>query len=289
METILRNKLVNYLEENNLIKSSQHGFRNKRSCLTNLLDFYNDVFNIFDETKAVDVIYLDFQKAFGKVPHKRLLSKVNTHGITGNIYSWLEDWLTERKQRVVINGKASTWRNVLSGIPQGSVLGPVLFIIYVNDMDEGLTCKVSKFADDTKITGRVTSTAEKELLQSDLDRLVNWSKKWQMAYNVEKCKVLHIGSNNNRTNYSMNNTAILKVNEEKDLGVTICHDLKPGKHCSEVVKTANKLVNFIGRAFEFKSEKVILYRVINIVVLMSMNHGKNLRTSQILLSNHASQ
>ena len=91
METILRDKLVNFLDENSLIKNSQHGFRNKRSCLTNLLDFYNDVFNIFDESKAVDVIYLDFQKAFDKVPHKRLLSKLNSHGITGKIHSWLED------------------------------------------------------------------------------------------------------------------------------------------------------------------------------------------------------
>ena len=258
METLIRNKIVSHLEENSLIKSSQHGFRNKRSCLTNLLDFYYDVFNIFDETKAVDVIYLDFQKAFDKVPHKHLLSKLNAHGITGNIHSWLKDWLTERQQRVVINGKASDWRSVQSGVPQGSVLGPVLFIIYVNDMDEGLTCKISKFADDTKITGRVTTTAEKVLLQSDLERLVNWSNKWQMAYNVSKCKVMHIGSNNNRTNYSMNGTEIPKVSKEKDLGVTISNDLKPTNHCSDVVKTANKLTGFIGRTFEFKSEKVIL-------------------------------
>ena len=258
METILRNRLVNFLEGNNLIKNSQHGFRNKRSCLTNLLDFYNEVVNIFDETKAVDVIYLDFQKAFDKVPHKRLLNKIKSHGIIGNIHSWLKDWLTERKQRVVLNGKASNWRDVLSGVPQGSVLGPVLFLIYVNDMDEGLTCKISKFADDTKITGRVTSTAEKALLQSDLDCLVNWSKKWQMTYNVEKCKVLHIGSNNNRSNYLMNSTEITKVKEEKDLGIIISNNLKPGKHCTEVVKTANKLIGFIGRTFEFKSEKVIL-------------------------------
>ena len=258
METIMRDKLVNFLEENSLIKNSQHGFRNKRSCLTNLLDFYNDVFNIYDESKAVDVIYLDFQKAFDTVPHNRLLSKLNSHGITGNFQLWLKDWLFERKQRVVINGKESSWRNVLSGVPQGSVLGPVLFVIYVNDIDEGLTCKISKFADDTKITGRVTTTAEKALLQSDLVRLVNWSKKWQMSYNVNKCKVLHIGSSNDCSNYSMNGVELCKVSEEKDLGVTISKDLKPEKHCSEVVKTANKLIGFIGRTFQFKSDKVIL-------------------------------
>ena len=223
-----------------------------------MLDFYNEVFNIFDDTKAVDVIYLDFQKAFDKVPHNHLLNKLKSHGITGKIHSWLEDWLSERKQRIVINGKASHWRDVLSGVPQGSVLGPILFIIYVNDIDDGLICKISKFADDTKITGRVTTTAEKSLLQTDLDRLVNWSNKWQMTFNLNKCKVLHIGNNNDRHNYSMNGIELLKVNEEKDLGVTISSDLKPGKHCTEVVKTANKLIGFIGRTFEFKSEKVIL-------------------------------
>ncbi len=118
-------------------------------------------------------------------------------------------------------------------------------------MDEGLTCKISKFADNTIISRRVTTTAEKVLLQSDLDRLVNWSEKCQMTYNIDKCKVLHLRSNNNRSNYTMNGTDITKVNEEKDLGVIICNDLKPGKHCTEVVKTANKLVGFIGRTFEF--------------------------------------
>ncbi len=96
------------MEINSLIKSSQHGFHNKFSCLTNLLDFYSNVFNMFDKTRAVVVIYLDhFQNAFDKVPHKRFLSKINRHGITGNIHSWLDDWLTERKQRVLVNGKAS--------------------------------------------------------------------------------------------------------------------------------------------------------------------------------------
>ena len=258
METIIRDKIVKFLEVNELIKNSQHGFRNKRSCLTNLLDFYNDVFNIYDESKAVDIIYLDFQKAFDTVPHKRLLTKLQTHGVTGKFLNWMEDWLSDRKQRVVVNGKSSNWRNVISGVPQGSVLGPVLFITYINDIDEGLNCKISKFADDTKITGRVTTASERLQLQSDLDRLVNWSSKWQMKFNLDKCKVLHIGYHNTHSNYSMDGFRLTEVNQEKDLGITISNDLKHGKHCSEVVKTANKLVGFIGRAFEFKSEKVIL-------------------------------
>ena len=123
--------------------------------ITNLLDFYKDVFNIFDETKAVDIIYLNFQKAFDKVPHKRLLKILKLHGIAGKILKWFKNWLAKRKQHAVINGKSSNWRDVISGVPQGSVLGPILFLIYVNDIDEGLTCKISKFFDDMKITSIV--------------------------------------------------------------------------------------------------------------------------------------
>ena len=257
METIIRDKIVNFLEENKIIKDSQHGFRNKRSCLTNLLDFYNEVYSMYDDTRSVDVIYLDFQKAFDKVPHNRLLSKIHNHGIRGSIHRWLGDWLSERKQRVVINGNSSDWRDVISGVPQGSVLGPILFIIYVNDIDDGLNSKISKFADDTKIASKVTTTGDRDNLQNDLDRLANWAHKWQMKFNVEKCKVLHIGSNNDHVNYSMNGAELSKVDQEKDLGVLISKDLKPSLQCKEVIKTANKLVGFIGRSFEHKSEKVI--------------------------------
>ena len=258
LETVIRNNMVKFLEDNQFMKDSQHGFRNKRSCLTNLLDFFHDVFDKYDECRSVDIIYLDFQKAFDKVPHRRLLDKLLTHGICGSIHKWIKDWLSERKQRVVINGVSSPWLNVKSGVPQGSVLGPVLFLIYVNDLDDGLMCKVSNFADDTKITSKVTSTQEKKALQSDLNQLTCWANKWQMEFNIEKCKVLHIGSSNDRVQYEMNGQKLKEVNKEKDLGVTISNDLKPSKHCSEVVKTANRLVGFIGRTFENKSEAVLL-------------------------------
>ena len=258
METIIRDNIVNFLEENDIINGSQPVFRNKRSCITNVLDFFYYVFDVFDENRSVDIIYLDFQKAFDKVPHERLLSKVLSHGIVGNIHIWLKDWLSERKQRVVINGFTSSWLDVKSGVPQGSVPGPILFLIYVNDIDVGLNCKVSKFADDTKIACQATTTRESEKLQSDLDRLNDWANKWQMKFNIDKCKVLHVGSNNNLLQYSMNGQQLSAVKKEKDLGVLVTDDLKPGQHCSEVVKTANKLVGFIGRVFENKSEKVIL-------------------------------
>ena len=107
METILRDNMVKFLDDNNIINDSQHGVRSKRSCLTNLLDFFHYIFDVYDESKAVDIVYLDFQKTFDEVPHKRLLKKLQSHGISGNIHNWLKDWLSERKERVVINRKCS--------------------------------------------------------------------------------------------------------------------------------------------------------------------------------------
>ena len=258
MESILRDKIVEFLEKNNIIRDSQHGFRNRRSCLTNLLDFLHDIYEMYEEGRAVDIIYLDFQKAFDKVPHRKLLNKVESHGISGHIHRWISDWLCDRKQRVVLNGKFSDWRNVSSGVPQGSVLGPILFLIYINDLDEDVKCKISKFADDTKIANRVISLSQQQELQNDLNTLGEWAVNSQMFFNVDKCKVLHIGNRNVQANYTMNGKQLAKVEQEKDLGVVISSDLKPSKQCSEVVKTANKLIGFIGRSFEFRTEEIIL-------------------------------
>ena len=116
--------------------------------LNQLVDFFHDMFSIYDKSRAVNILYLDFRKAFNKVPHKRLMAKVRRLGIIDKVGDWIEDWLSDRKQRVVINGTSSGWREVTSGVPRGSVLGPLLFIIYINDLDLG---KISKFSDDTKM------------------------------------------------------------------------------------------------------------------------------------------
>ncbi|MGH0165001.1 UNVERIFIED_CONTAM: hypothetical protein FKN15_076607, partial [Acipenser sinensis] len=152
METIIRSKMENYLYGNNILGDSQHGFRKGRSCLTNLLDFFEDATLKTDNCKAYDMVYLDFQKAFDKVPHKRLILKLNAVGIQGNAMTWIREWLTCRKQKVLIRGETSKWSEVTSGVPQGTVLGPLLFLIYINDLDSGIVSKLVTFADDTKMT-----------------------------------------------------------------------------------------------------------------------------------------
>lgn len=258
LESIIADRMVDHLESHNLIMDSQHGFRHHRSCLTNLLDFFHNMLSVYDRTKGIDVLYLDFQKAFDKVPHIRLMAKVRALGITGKVAEWIECWLSNRKQRVVINGTASEWASVTSGVPQGSVLGPLLFIIYINDIDVGLVSKISKFADDTKLGANAVELTGVQQLQSDLDKIGEWSQKWQMPFNMGKCKVMHIGHRNLHADYTMLGSEVEKTDLEKDLGVLISSDLKFSKQCIEVEKKAQKLLGYIKRQFKYRNKEIVL-------------------------------
>ena len=129
-----------------------------------------------DDGSPVDVMYLDFQKAFDKVPHQRRMRKLKSHGMGNSIINWVEQWLTDRRQRVVVDGEVSSWKPVLRGVPQGSVLGPILFLVYINDLEEGVTCKILKFTDDTKLFRKVKEIGDKQNLQDDIDKFVKWSE-----------------------------------------------------------------------------------------------------------------
>ena len=257
-------KKVDFLVKHKLLNSSQHGFLKARSCLTYMLCFLEEITKWIDLGSPVDIIYLDFQKAFDKVPHQRLLLKLKAHGIGDSITDWIEQWLTDRRQRVVVDGEVSNWKSVLSGVPQGSVLGPILFLIYINDLDDSITSNLLKFADDTKLFRKVNTDGDKQHLQNDLDRLVKWSEKWQMLFNFGKCKCLHTGHGNLNVNYKMGDTALGTTVKEKDLGVTISADMKVSEQCGIAASKGNQILGLIRRNITYKGKKLIipLYKAI---------------------------
>ena len=206
MESLIRDKIVEHLERNRLIRASQHGFMAGRSTTTNLIVYMDALTKLMEEGKAVDVLYLDFAKAFDKVPHLRLLQKCQGLGVGGKVLEWIRAWLGDRQQRVVLNGEKSEWAEVLSGVPQGSVLGPTLFLIFINDIDRAVDLTSSmllKFADDTKMARVVESSEQQREFQSNIDRLEQWSDDWQMLFNSGKCHILHLGFNNSKHEYRM--------------------------------------------------------------------------------------
>lgn len=258
MESILCNQIRKYIELNNVISNTQHGFRSNRSCSTNLIEFYDKVFQLNDKYNAVDIFFLDFKKAFDKVPHARLLSKVRACGIDGYIHKWISVWLSNRQQRVVINGNSSEWKPVLSGVPQGSVLGPLLFILYVNDLEKNITGIVSKFADDTKLANRADSKEGCIELQNNINSITKWVDDWQMELNKSKCKIMHIGKLNLHYEYTLSDIILEESCQENDLGIIITDNNKWDTQCSGAVKKANKILGLISRSFDHKSDEIII-------------------------------
>jgi hypothetical protein len=175
------------------------------------------------------------------------MSKLHSNGITGKVLMWIEQWLNNRKQRVVVNGCCSEYRKVTSGVPQGSVLGPQLFTIFIDDIDIDIKSKISKFADDTKV-GKIVNNNEQAIeLQLELNKLCDWSKQWLMEFNLDKCVCMHVGNNNKKFNYKLGGVDLKKVEKEKDLGVIVDKNFKFSEQCAIAVKKANQILGVIKR------------------------------------------
>ena len=251
LEKIIKKHLVKHLLGQEILSDDQHGFLPQRSCLSNLLETLNDITEMVDNGNCVDEVFLDFQKAFDKVPHQRLLYKAEKLGLSGNVLNWISAFLSNRRQRVSVRGKYSKWKNVLSGVPQGSVLGPILFLIYINDIGYNLSSNIKLFADDSKVYHIVNEQYEAEQLQKELDKLYEWTQVWKMSFNRKKCHVLQFGAKNQKYIYHLNGYLLESVTEEKDLGIVISEDLKLKKNVSEAVKKANKMVGLIRNTFSY--------------------------------------
>ncbi|BHF63767.1 hypothetical protein SprV_0200676200 [Sparganum proliferum] len=252
MERIMKNELIDFLEVHGLLSNCQHGFRKGRSCTTNLLRSLQSWTRALDDRHEVYIAFIDFQKAFDTVPHQRLLHKLKKIGIGGNFLKWIENFLLGRHQVVCIGQEKSDPAMVGSGVPQGSVLGPILFLIYVDDAARALDCEVAMFADDMKIWSVIRGPADEDILQVNLNRLEEWSSRWLLRFNVGKCSILRLGNTTRSAitrDYFLGGAALQEVEAQKDLGVLMTSSLKPSAHCSRVAKRAMSVLYAIKRAF----------------------------------------
>ena len=262
-EKVLRTHIVKFMDQNNLFNPNQHGFRCGRSCLSQLLEQYDLILNILDEDANADVVYLDFSKAFDKVDHAIALQKIKNLGITGKIFQWLKSFLTERKQTVLVNGVKSEPQNVLSGVPQGSVLGPLIFLILIDDIDKNVqNCSVKSFADDTRATKQIKTTEDVASLQDDLERIYTWTNENNMKLNDVKFELLRYGPNQlikDQTSYtSPLGKKIESKNVVKDLGVLMSNDCTFNEQIVNIIEKAKNISSWILRTFSSQSFKCMI-------------------------------
>ncbi|PKU49319.1 rna-directed dna polymerase from mobile element jockey-like [Limosa lapponica baueri] len=238
MEWLILGIISKHMEEKKAIRSSQHRFTKGKSCLTNLIAFYNGMTGWIDEGRVVDVVYLDFSKAFDSISHSILIAKVRNYGLDEWTVRWIENCLKDRAQRVMISGRQSSWRSVTSGVPQGLVLAPFLFNIFINDLDEGIECILSKFADETNLGG-MADTPEGCAVQSHAS----------IATSRGPAIKFHALAFSPRINTS---------SLEKDLGVLVDCQPNMSEQCAQGAKKATSILACIRNSVMNRTQEVIV-------------------------------
>ena len=259
----VKDVLMNHMLSNNLFSDSQFGFRRKRNCILQLLNTLDNFTKAYDNNHQTDAIYLDIKKAFDTVPHERLLLKLKAYGIEDPLLLWIRNFLQDRKQRVCVGDSKSEWKDITSGVPQGSVLGPTLFVIYINDLPDVVESVCKIFADDTKLYREIYTPADQLILQEDLLSLCKWSEDWLLEFSIPKCKILQYGHVKHDFEYEMkdidmNHIKLPNVKEEKDLGIIFQENLKFDKHINSVVNKTKRLTGLIKRTFSCMNKKMFL-------------------------------
>lgn len=254
-ENIIREHIYNHVKA--AITKRQHGFMPGRSCFSNLLETLDIIYDMIINGENVDIFYLDFQKAFDTVPHYRLYVKLLSFGIQGKILNTVFDFLSDRTCKVMVGDNKSDSYNVTSGVPQGSVLGPLLFLLYINDIPDNIKNDIFIFADDLKM---IAKSKEHQLNQNDLNSLVLWQEKWLLTFNTRdnKCKVMHVGKSNPHNQYQLEGVVLPSVESEKDLGVLFCSDLNFNEHISTCMKKANSCIAWVTRSLISRNSEVML-------------------------------
>ena len=252
------------------LSSTQFGFRQKHSTLQQMLVFLNNVYDTIKNNSQTDVVYLDFRKAFDSVAHNELLFKLWSFGITGNLWSWIKAYLTQRLQCASINNSVSSPLPVVSGVPQGSILGPLLFLIFVNDLPASVSSShLFLFADDTKCAHPISSVSDCLSLQSDLDQLSSWSSDWSLHFNEDKCAIVRYSTRQNPIvfNYHINGKQLVTKMIHKDLGVLISDNLVWKEHYDHLLKRAYKTLNLLRRIFHnvrcVQAKKVLYFSLVH--------------------------
>ena len=258
MEHVVTSHIMNHADKNNILYPLQHGFRKNRSCETQLIELIDDLTNNMSSGKQTDILVMDFSKAFDKVCHSLLLHKLDHYGIRGKVNKWIASFLANRSQSVVVDGENSTFIDVESGVPQGSVLGPSLFLFYINDMPEGIKSTVRLFADDTISYLIIACDQDTNELQEDLDKLAKWETNWKMSFHPDKCNVLTISKKKNTIEkpYILHGHTLTSVKSAKYLGCTLTSDLNWGEHISNICGKANRTIGFLKRNLNIGASSV---------------------------------
>ena len=247
-----------HLYKHRILSDDQHCFCKRPSCETQLILTLNDLAKGLNSKQQIDAVLLDFSKAFDRVPHQRLLLKLHFYGIRGQVLHWIRDFLTGRTQRVLVEGQSSTTSSVTSGVPQGTVLGPLLFLVFINDLPSMATSTTRMFADDCLMYRTIHDTSDAAALQADLDNLQQWEQDWLMDFNPSKCEVITISNKRNciAFPYTIHNETLKKTDCAKYLGVNITSNLSWSTHVDKICKKANSTQAFLQRNIRSCPQKI---------------------------------
>ena len=276
-ERIIFKHVYNYIHQNNLLTKHQSGFKPKDSTVNQLSYLYHTFSEALDNKKDIRIVFCDISKAFDRAWHKGILFKLEKMGISGNTLALFKDYLTGRLQRVTIKGQSSEWGHIEAGVPQGSVLGPLLFLIYINDIVEEIDCDIKIFADDTILY--ISSNDDQmsaDVLNTNLKKITKWSNQWLVNFNPQKTKMLNVtnkkDTNQNKQPIFFSEVEIPTVNEHKHLGIWFDSKLKWTYHIDQVISSASKMVDVLHK-LKYRLDRSTLYTIYVSYIRPKLEYG----------------